>query len=386
MGHHQRLFTAMEEQSIDALLLCGQGNVTYCSGYETPVAHGAMADMCGGVLSFVFVDGKTHEIILVVPAQFYTAAKQCTGVDEVLSFEVFHFFHKVEGIQALQDCFKELFARRIKEAKRVGIEVKRLPVLIASMLVEQVRNLQMIDVEEMMLDARRVKSPREIELIAHAARIEDAGQKCMREHMHRGGSTTELDIWADLCLAMNKAAGQNLFVVGDLATGPRTNDLYTALGPKERTIQRGDTCLLDISIRLNGYWCDCANTFVFGAEPNAEQQRYYSAVHEAYLAGMEQLLPGNCMSEVNRAMTEVFKKYRMEPVVYGGHQIGCGVNDDERITCYAQGVLEAGMVVCIEPQSYSGNAGATGVRLERVIHVTERGPVELNSFEWGITL
>ena len=47
-------------------------------------------------------------------------------------------------------------------------------------------------------------------------------------------------------------------------------------------------------------------------------------------------------------------------------------------------VLEENMVVCIEPQMYTGKAGKTGVRLERMLHVTGNGAVELNHFPWGL--
>jgi Xaa-Pro aminopeptidase len=123
---------------------------------------------------------------------------------------------------------------------------------------------------------------------------------------------------------------------------------------------------------------------VFGAQANAEQRKLFNIVKEAYDAGFVQLYPGNTMQAVDNATASVFRKYGMEPVVYTGHQVGCNVNDVPRILCYEQAVIEPNMVVCMEPQNYTHDAGQSGVRLEKVIHITASGPVELNRFEWGI--
>ena len=67
-----------------------------------------------------------------------------------------------------------------------------------------------------------------------------------------------------------------------------------------------------------------------------------------------------------------------------GHQIGCNVNENPRFTFVDDSVIEENMVVCIEPQMYTGKLGKTGVRLERMLHVTANGAVALNKFPWGI--
>ena len=97
-------------------------------------------------------------------------------------------------------------------------------------------------------------------------------------------------------------------------------------------------------------------------------------MRDAYEAGLEKLYPGNTLQDVDSAISGVYRKNGMEPAVYGGHQIGCGVNEKPRITCFGQDVIEPDMVVCMEPQNYLNGAGQSGVRLEKVIHVTPGRP------------
>jgi Xaa-Pro aminopeptidase len=141
---------------------------------------------------------------------------------------------------------------------------------------------------------------------------------------------------------------------------------------------------MDISVRYHGYWCDCTNTVVLGAIPTDEQRRIFKIVREAYEVARSKLVHGNRLCDVSAAEADCYRRYGMEPQVYTGHQIGCGVNEEPRIVCYEDEIIEPGMVVCIEPQQYGSQGGGIGVRLEKVISITEGGPVELNTFEWGI--
>ena len=83
-------------------------------------------------------------------------------------------------------------------------------------------------------------------------------------------------------------------------------------------------------------------------------------------------------------MEEAYKKNGFRMCSYQGHQIGASVNEKPRFTYHDNAVLEENMVVCIEPQLYTGPSGKTGVRLERMLHVTKDGARELNHFRWGM--
>jgi Xaa-Pro aminopeptidase len=381
---NERLFSMMKKDHLDVLVLCGADNVAYATGYDVPLPYGAPDAFGVCPLAYAVVDSAAKSAVLLVAN--FTPTGAGVFADEVQTFEVFDFFKPVEPQRALVTRMGEIFARHLRGAKRIGVEYGRMPALIYRELAAHDSGLQIIEAKGVLEEARMVKLPYEIERLRRAAEIEDAGQRCFAEYARDFNGETEMEIYAGVHRAMNEAAGHVVRISGDLATGARINCLGGVSGPAVRTVQPGDLGIFDMSIREQGYWCDCTNTVIFGARPNAEQRRLFSIVKEAYDTGFAKLYPGNTFQTVDSAVSNVFRKYGMEPVVYTGHQVGCNVNDVPRILCYEQAVIEPDMVVCMEPQNYTHDAGTSGVRLEKVIHITANGPVELNRFDWGMQI
>ena len=92
----------------------------------------------------------------------------------------------------------------------------------------------------------------------------------------------------------------------------------------------GDPVLLDIGPRVDGYWADCANTVVFGADPSAEQRRYIEASREACLAGIDALRPGLPCAGAYEAVRDTFELRGIPMSHYAGHEIGVSVNERPR--------------------------------------------------------
>ena len=182
---------------------------------------------------------------------------------------------------------------------------------------------------------------------------------------------------------MEARTSRHLTVTGELVTGPRTA-LLAPGGPVGRTVEAGDAGLLDISPRVDGYWADCTNVVVFGAEPTDEQRRYFHAARDSCEAAMATLRPGAKCSDAAEAVRATMERYGLEVAHYTGHQIGVSVNEKPRLVSYDHTVIEPGMVFCVEPGTYSGEGGPAGARAEKTVLVTEDGPEILSQFEWGI--
>jgi Xaa-Pro aminopeptidase len=155
-------------------------------------------------------------------------------------------------------------------------------------------------------------------------------------------------------------------------------------GPIDRTIEAGDTVLMDLSVRYRGYWSDVTNTLVAGAAPSDEQLRYFRAAKAAYEAAVDQLCPGRRASDAWTASVEALAEHGFQPSHYAGHQLGTTVNEDPRLVAYDETPIEANMVFAVEPGVYAGPGGATGARTEKNVLVTENGPEVLSQFRWGM--
>jgi hypothetical protein len=54
-------------------------------------------------------------------------------------------------------------------------------------------------------------------------------------------------------------------LLGWIVTGPRTGVVCYPGGPIERLLERGDTVIQDLSVRVADYWSACTNTLVVGS-------------------------------------------------------------------------------------------------------------------------
>src|SRR5262249_10910762 len=144
----------------------------------------------------------------------------------------------------------------------VAVEAITFPSLVADALAARGTRTVMIDRE---LDrVRATKTAAEIEQLRFCAGLTDAGQKAALSAAQPGRS--ELEIWADVRLAMEQLAGQRLPVAGDLTSGV-ANTAAISGWPTARVVNEGDPILCDLGPRANGYWGDSCNTLFLG-QPN----------------------------------------------------------------------------------------------------------------------
>src|SRR5262249_19314914 len=140
--------------------------------------------------------------------------------------------------------------------------------------------------------------------------------------------------------------------------------------------------LLDIGPRLGGYWADCCNTVVHGAEPGAAERRYFEATRDACEAAIDALRPGRPCSDPIDTIAATLEKHGLTLAHYGGHQVGASVNEPPRLLPYDVTRIEPGMVFAVEAGAYEGPGGAIGARAEKIALVTEDGPELLSAFPW----
>ena len=378
--NRQRLFECMEQSGVDFLLLDSSENVSYVSGMGIPVPYGAMFAYGGGMpLGYAFVSLKDQSVTLIL-SDSYMGYAENADADRVVPFSHYHHFEERNGDQDLVRVLQELLPGEAA-GKKAGIEIHSCPALVYEVLKKA--GFEITEAAGILNYARKIKTPEELVKIRESVAIEDCGQKRLLEYAKNFNGETDFEMWSGITKAMNERAGKVARIVGELSVG-RNTEIRTGLGgPDGMRAKAGDMGRMDISIRYHGYWCDCTNTVVFGAKPTDGQMKYMSVVEEAYNAARSKLYPGRRMNDPVKAEAEVYEKYGMKTQVYTGHQIGCGVNEPGRIVCYDEEIIEPGMVVCIEPQQYGPEGSGIGVRLEKVILITENGPEELNTFPWG---
>lgn len=391
-----RACAALREAGLDGALLASPSNVTYVSGWEAPLIVGPFADIVEHApVAYAVVSAREETARLVVADVYGANAAAGSQIGAAETFGTLGMVEPVDHVAELAGALRRTLGELglggaaaggrggpgAAGGARLAVERRALPVAV---LADAGLSLDAPDAGRPLAHARRIKTPEEIERLRFAAQVAATGHLRLLELAPSAAGASELEVWGEVTSAMERLAGGPLTVTGELTVGARTRALRWPNGPFERTIEAGDTGLMDISPRVNGYWADCTNTVVFGAECSDDQRRFARAAQEACAAAIDALRPGARASEAAVAHRETMAAHGFGYAHYSGHQIGVTVNELPRLVFYDDTVVETGMVFAVEPGVYAGEEAPTGARAELMAVVTEQGPEVLSQFPWGI--
>jgi Xaa-Pro aminopeptidase len=260
----------------------------------------------------------------------------------------------------------------VEGAGRLAVEADTLPMVVADAV--RAEGIELVDVDDLVVSARRIKLPDEIEAIRRASHLADVVQQAVKDRAEPGVS--EAEVAADAQLAMAREAGRRVPAILTVTTGPET--ATGGFEATDRVIAPGDLVLCDTSPWIGGVWSDTANAVCAGP-PDAVTRQRFDAVRAALHAGIELCRPGAVARDVDRALRERLAEHGPTYAHHSGHGIGAAWSEEPRITPYCEMRLEAGMVLALEPAIYVPGWG--GIRLEHVFVVRDGGNEILTEFE-----
>jgi Xaa-Pro aminopeptidase len=149
-------------------------------------------------------------------------------------------------------------------------------------------------------------------------------------------------------------------------------------------LKAGEPIIIDIFPRdmKTGYFFDMTRTVIKGT-PRKELKDLYATVHTAQLAAIAAVKAGAKVADVHQAVEEIYAKHNYhttdeEGYIHStGHGLGLSVHEPPRISTKSDEILQAGMVITIEPGLYYKELG--GIRIEDTILVTQKGHVNLTN-------
>lgn len=195
----------------------------------------------------------------------------------------------------------------------------------------------------------------------------------------------EQELWSYLH-AENIKRGGEWIETRLMASGPRCNPWYQECS--SRIIENGDLVGFDTDlISSYGICVDMSRTWLCGdKKPTVEQRDIYQKAHEQIMRNTEWLRPGLTYHELTHKSHQFdLDEYRVYTVLYHG----VGLCDEAPAIYFPNvwddvgydGVLEPGMVICVE--SYLGRqSGGPGVKLEDQVLITETGHELLTTYPY----
>lgn len=248
-----------------------------------------------------------------------------------------------------------------------------------------------------------LKSPREIEVMRAANLIVAEVLAELREHVHPGVTTAELDRVAE---ELTRRRGAVPAFKGYEVNGrvfPKSvcisinEEVVHGIPSEKRVLQEGDIVGIDFGVCYQGLYGDAAITVAVG-QADPASQRLMQATREALWAGIERVQVGHRLGDLSAAIQERVERDGFSVVrEFVGHGIGKRLHEEPQVPNFGErdrGVrLREGMVLAIEPMVNAGGAdviikadGWTAVtrdhsrsaHFEHSVAVTEKGPYVLS--------
>ncbi|MEX0926611.1 MAG: aminopeptidase P family protein [Dehalococcoidia bacterium] len=340
-----RLRQRLDEEGLDAIFISNAENRRYLSGFI-------------GTAGYLFI--TTNDAVLLTDFRYTEQADM-----QAPGFRVDRISGKLDWLPGLAREFN---------VKRIGFEADDVTVSFFDRIKnafseakDSVSDAQMKPTTGITLGLRAVKDETEIKLLTRAIEIGDRAFEEVAATLEPG--VTENEVAYRVEQAVRRLGAESISFDTIVASGPN------AARPHHRAadtpLAEGETIVIDMGARYQGYCSDLTRTVVLGRADD-KIKAVYDIVLGAQLAAIEMAEAGMTGSELDGiARTFIAEAGYGDSFGHSlGHGVGLEVHENPGVGPNSQGKLENGMVLTVEPGIYLSGWG--GVRIEDVV-VLENG-------------
>jgi Xaa-Pro dipeptidase len=259
----------------------------------------------------------------------------------------------------------------------VGVDIVEPPFLFEM----QRQGLTVVDAQQLMLDARQIKSADEITLLSQAAAMVDGVYQDIVDVLKPGIRENEIvalankrlyEMGSDQVEAINAVSGERC--------NPHPHNF------SDRLIRPGDQAFFDIIQSYNGYRTCYYRTFGVGSA-TASQRDAYTRAREWMDAAIRLVKPGVGTDQIARVWPSATEfGFANEMAAFGlqfGHGLGLGLHERpiiSRLNSLTSPVeIQTGMVFALETYCPASD-GFSAARIEEEVVVTGTGVEVLTRF------
>ena len=347
MNHFPKIAAQLERHDLDAILLTGEANRFYGSGFHSDGTDGVA--LVTRKRAYYFTDSRYTE----------AAARYVQGAE----------LREARPGRGYTALIQEVIGD--EQLRRVGFEDAYMTVQDYERY-RKALSCDLVPATQLLWDLRMVKDDEEIEAMVAAQRIAERALTDILEEIRPG--VTEKEIAARLQYLMLHYGASDMSFDPIVVSGPNGSLPHGV--PSERTIQRGEFVTMDFGCVYQGYCSDMTRTVAVGFATE-EMQTVYNTVLSAQKAGIAASRAGVTGREVDGAARAV-----IDAAGYGdyfghsfGHGVGVEIHEAPNASPLNDKPLPAGAVISAEPGIYL--PGKLGVRIEDVIVLTESGCLDI---------
>ena len=339
-----RLVELLRDRELDALVVTELVNVRYLTGFT-----------------------GTNGACVVTPDErlFFTDFRYVEQARE----QVPDFEQVTVGPQMLDEVAKVLRGR-------AGFDDEHMSVSAHRKLGEKVPDgVDLVGAGGLVEQLRAVKDETEVAAMAAAAELASAAYDSLRERGLAG--RTEREVAVELVRFMEDSGAEGPSFPPIVASG--AHGALPHAVPRDAEIARDTLVVIDLGAIVDGYCSDCTRTLATGSLPD-DALEAYELVRRAQAEALPAATAGAKCSAVDAVARDIIDAAgHAEHFGHGlGHGVGLEIHEAPRLGKTAEGSLEAGNAVTVEPGVYL--PGIVGVRIEDLVIVTDGEPRVLTGF------
>jgi Xaa-Pro aminopeptidase len=252
----------------------------------------------------------------------------------------------------------------------VGVDVVEMPVLAAM----QAAGLQVVDGQQVFLEARRIKTPDEISLLAEACTLVDAAYEELYSFLRPGVRENEcVGVVSKVLYDLGSEHVEGVNAISGERCSPHPH-VYS-----DRILRPGDPAFFDILHSFNGYRTCYYRCFAVGSASPAMRDAY-KRCRDYMDAAISLVKPGATTADIVAVWPEAtefgFPNEEAAFALQYGHGVGLSIWEkpifSRLVSLEHPEVLEAGMVFALETY-WPAADGWSAARIEEEVVVTENG-------------
>jgi Xaa-Pro aminopeptidase len=332
-----RAQTLMAERLIDGLLLTTEPEVRYFTGYFTQFWQSPTRPW------FVIVPGSGKPVAVIPEIGAECMAR--TWIDDIRTWPSPH--PSDDGTSLLKAALSEAAGATGRIGVPMGRETHvRMPLIDFENVRGALAGVEFVDATDIVIALRMVKSEAEIAKTTHICSIVSEAFEALPTFIHTG--MTDLDAFRAFKIEiLGRGADDVPYLVGGAEAGG-IGDIISP--PTGAVIEDGDILMFDTGSVFDGYFSDFDRNYAFGHATDAAR-RAYDVVYRATEAGLEAARPGATTTDVFKAMSGVMEAGGSLGSDVGrfGHGLGMQLTEWPSNTAFDGTVLEAGMILTLEP-------------------------------------
>lgn len=369
LQRQKAFLTRLEKNGVEGAILFGVTDIFYLTGFhfhptERPIGL------------FFAPNGKSH---LFVPALEHEHAEMYAQVDEV------HSYPEYPGLRHPLEYLKEALIAAGFEGKTIGLDADGYG---SAMGYRGPRVSELLDAKAFVSlrgwveEARAVKSANELELIKESLRWSHLAHRLLQKYSKAGINAMEIEGRAshEASMMMLDALGpdykpyggygHNVIAVFRGQVGPMSAVPHAVT--QSIMLKHGDTLVTGADAAVWGYHSELERTMFVG-EANKEQEKYFQLMLGAQDTAFATIRAGIPARRVEEEVQRYFRENGVTHLTrhHTGHALGLMNHEAPFFDLGEETILQAGMVMSVEPGIYVNGLG--GFRHAETIVVTENG-------------